>query len=32
VLKGFRPCGHCLKADYEKWKDGSVQFQEKYNM
>jgi len=32
VLQGFRPCGHCLKADYEKWKDGSVQFQEKYNM
>jgi methylphosphotriester-DNA--protein-cysteine methyltransferase len=22
--KNFRPCGHCMKADFKKWKDGSV--------
>lgn len=20
----FRPCGHCLKSAYQKWKDGSL--------
>lgn len=20
----FRPCGHCMKADYKKWKDGYI--------
>ncbi|MBC7830089.1 MAG: metal-binding protein [Chitinophagaceae bacterium] len=23
---GFRPCGHCMKEEYKKWKNGSVQF------
>jgi len=22
--QGFRPCGHCLKEHYKKWKNGSV--------
>lgn len=21
---GFRPCGHCLKDKYQKWKDETV--------
>ncbi len=21
---GFRPCGHCLRADYKIWKNGLV--------
>jgi len=21
VQYGFRPCGHCMKSDYKKWKD-----------
>jgi len=21
---GFRPCGHCMKGAYLKWKDGTV--------
>ncbi len=21
----YRPCGHCMRDDYKKWKDGSVQ-------
>lgn len=21
---GFRPCGHCLRADYKVWKNGLV--------
>ncbi|WP_046370445.1 Ada metal-binding domain-containing protein [Flavihumibacter petaseus] len=21
---GYRPCGHCLKSDYEKWKHEPV--------
>ncbi|KQC01115.1 Ada metal-binding domain-containing protein [Pedobacter sp. Hv1] len=21
---GYRPCGHCLRVDYKKWKDGSI--------
>jgi len=20
IMQGFRPCGHCMKADYRKWK------------
>lgn len=23
--EGYRPCGHCLGADYKKWKDGFIQ-------
>ena len=22
---GYRPCGHCLKQEYLKWKHGAVQ-------
>ncbi|MCX2678651.1 metal-binding protein [Galbibacter sp. EGI 63066] len=22
---GFRPCGHCMKDKYKKWKDGFIQ-------
>ena len=22
--QGFRPCGHCLRADYKIWKNGLV--------
>lgn len=25
AAKGFRPCGHCLKAAYQKWKNGFIQ-------
>lgn len=21
---GFRPCGHCMKAAYKKWKNGFI--------
>ncbi|MWB95688.1 metal-binding protein [Flavobacterium sp. GA093] len=21
---GFRPCGHCMKTDYQHWKDGLI--------
>ncbi len=21
---GYRPCGHCLKTDYKKWKNGLI--------
>jgi len=21
INQGFRPCGHCMKKDYEKWKN-----------
>lgn len=21
---GFRPCGHCLKEEYQKWKNGVI--------
>lgn len=24
ISAGYRPCGHCLKAAYQKWKYGSV--------
>ncbi|WP_330444121.1 Ada metal-binding domain-containing protein [Flavobacterium sp. C4GT6] len=20
----FRPCGHCMKTEYKKWKDGLI--------
>ena len=22
IENNFRPCGHCMKAEYKKWKDG----------
>lgn len=22
---GYRPCGHCMKAAYQKWKNGLIQ-------
>ncbi|MGV3613445.1 MAG: Ada metal-binding domain-containing protein [Fluviicola sp.] len=22
--KGFRPCGHCMKTDYQNWKNGLI--------
>ena len=25
VQNGFRPCGHCMKKEYKKWKDGFIQ-------
>lgn len=24
VEKGYRPCGHCMKEQYQKWKNGFV--------
>ena len=24
TAQGYRPCGHCLKSDYKKWKDGLI--------
>jgi methylphosphotriester-DNA--protein-cysteine methyltransferase len=24
IESGFRPCGHCLKNDYKKWKDAAI--------
>lgn len=21
INEGYRPCGHCMKAEYRKWKD-----------
>jgi methylphosphotriester-DNA--protein-cysteine methyltransferase len=21
---GFRPCGHCMKTNYQKWKNGLI--------
>ncbi|MEQ9298958.1 MAG: Ada metal-binding domain-containing protein [Cyclobacteriaceae bacterium] len=24
IAAGFRPCGHCMKSDYQNWKDGLV--------
>jgi methylphosphotriester-DNA--protein-cysteine methyltransferase len=23
IKEGFRPCGHCMKREYQKWKDGN---------
>jgi methylphosphotriester-DNA--protein-cysteine methyltransferase len=25
LLNGFRPCGHCMKTKYNKWKHGFIQ-------
>jgi len=25
INAGYRPCGHCMKAAYQQWKDGFVQ-------
>jgi len=24
IANGYRPCGHCLKGDYQKWKNGLI--------
>ena len=24
IEKQFRPCGHCMKTEYKKWKDGLI--------
>jgi len=24
VENGFRPCGHCMKDEYKKWKNGFI--------
>ena len=24
LAKNFRPCAHCMKANYKKWKDGFI--------
>ena len=24
LKNNFRPCGHCMKSDYKKWKDGVI--------
>ena len=24
VENGYRPCGHCMKSEYKKWKDGII--------
>lgn len=24
IEKGFRPCGHCLRDKYQKWKNGLI--------
>jgi methylphosphotriester-DNA--protein-cysteine methyltransferase len=23
INEGFRPCGHCMKREYQKWKNGN---------
>jgi methylphosphotriester-DNA--protein-cysteine methyltransferase len=25
IKQGFRPCGHCMKEEYQKWKNGPIQ-------
>lgn len=25
VAQGFRPCGHCMRTEYQNWKNGLVQ-------
>lgn len=25
IKYGFRPCGNCMKAKYQKWKNGFIQ-------
>ncbi len=24
IEQGFRPCGHCMRNNYKKWKNGPV--------
>ena len=24
IALGYRPCGHCMRDEYKKWKDGLV--------
>ncbi|MGG8495264.1 Ada metal-binding domain-containing protein [Tenacibaculum sp. TC6] len=24
IENGFRPCGHCMKSQYNKWKNGFI--------
>ncbi len=24
IANGFRPCGHCMKVAYKKWKNGFI--------
>lgn len=24
IQDGYRPCGHCMKKEYQKWKDGII--------
>ena len=24
LVKNFRPCGHCMRMEYKKWKDGII--------
>lgn len=24
IQNGFRPCGHCMKSRYQKWKHGLI--------
>lgn len=24
LVQNFRPCGHCMRANYKKWKDGFI--------
>ncbi|NGM67385.1 MULTISPECIES: Ada metal-binding domain-containing protein [Bacteroidota] len=24
IEKGFRPCGHCMKEKYQKWRNGFI--------
>ena len=23
ISRGYRPCGHCMKAEYQKWKQAN---------
>lgn len=24
TTNGYRPCGHCMRAEYKKWKNGLI--------
>ena len=24
IINNYRPCGHCMRIEYKKWKDGLV--------
>jgi len=24
IVTGYRPCGHCMKAQYKEWKNGLI--------